>query len=145
MFGWFKGATDIVTKSLDIASSIESAIDESKFTAEEKSKAKIVLKGLDLKKITSFHEVYNSDSISGNKFQSFARPSIVWLFVFIILYSYIASYLNYFNNDLFLAHIDGLKLMLGLIPDSLIWSISSVVGFISIGRSYEKGLKIKKG
>ena len=147
MFGWEK----VTEKAIDLTKVIFSFIDDSDYTQEEKDQTKKELSKIDLSRIKLSNSTIlkslnlaQTDSISGNKFQSYARPAIIWLFIIMILTSYPIGFLNYFNNNLYLAFIDGMNTFLKLIP-SEIYSTVQILGGAYFGfRGLEKITKIYK-
>ena len=147
MFEWLK----IAEKGFDLTKVIFGFIDDSDFTDEEKAEKKEKVLSIGLDKIKIKADVIkkalglaNLDAKSGNKYQSYARPSIIWLFILLIMFSYVIAFLNYYNNDLFLAYIDGVKNALSIIPNSVINGFYTVMGIYTVGRTAEKITKIIK-
>ena len=143
---------NIIEKGIDLTNVVFSFIDSSDFTPEERAEKKNEILKLKLDKIKIDSSVLKralgvakADSVSGNKFQSYARPAIIWLFIFLISVAFPLGFLNYCHNDLYLATIDGIKTFWSIIPESVIIGFYSVIGIHSIGRSVEKVTKIMKG
>ena len=94
MFVWDK----VIEKGLDLTGFILKLIDKATFTEQEKKEKKEKIMSLGLNKIKIESSVLNnalgladSDAKSGNKYQSYARPSIIWLFILLIIFSYIIA------------------------------------------------------
>ena len=147
MFDWLK----LANKGIDLTKVIFSFIDDSEFTPEEKAQKKSEILKLNLDKLNikagvllKALKIGYSDSVSGNKFQSYARPAVIWLFVVMIFLSIPLGFLNYYNNDVFLAFVDGMRIYLSALPDSLIYGFFGVIGVYKVARTIEKKAKIDK-
>ena len=145
------GLKKIIEKSIDLTEIIFSFIDDSDFTPEEKARKKNEVKKLNLDKLKVKSSVLikalkigYSDSVSSNKFQSYARPSIIWLFVFMILFSIPLGILSYFYNDFVMSVLDTMNMYFKIIPDAVYYGFFGVIGVYKFSRGYEKVKGVSK-